>query len=136
MPQNNLQQILVTYFENEKVFFKTLKPFISKTHFGGWVGSSSKHLKCSFKNLEKSIWSREHSIQKSCKKWQVSHIKVKVKELKCGAEIDMNLSMLTTRSGHMLVSTEDAACQTDSFKYEQPIIRIQWNCTEQRYWIF
>ena len=82
------------------------------------------------KNLDKSIWRREHNIQKSCKKWLVSHIKVKVKELKCGAEIDMNLSMLTTRSGHMLVSTEDAACQTDSFKYEQPIIRIQRNCTE------
>ena len=47
------------------------------------------------------------------------------------AEIVLYLSMLTTRSGHMLVSTEDSACQTDRFKYEQPIIRIQQNCTEQ-----
>ena len=34
----------VRYFGNKNGFFKTLKPFISKTHFGGWVGSSSKHL--------------------------------------------------------------------------------------------
>ena len=38
----------VTYFGNEKGFFKTLKPIISKTHFGGWVGSSSRHLKFNF----------------------------------------------------------------------------------------
>ena len=43
----------VTYFGNEKGFLKNLNPIISKTHFGGWVGSFSRHLKFIFKYSDK-----------------------------------------------------------------------------------